>query len=121
MKDGVGTGDIESCGGGHFAAEVAFGECGELHVVHPIACLGKQVSEGTEKDGFTRARGSHDNGAHAVLDGVVESVKGFIEELGAPPVLDWNLPGEGSFVKAEVGTKVQSGISRFHGRTPLEG
>jgi len=118
MKDGVGTGDVEACGGSHFAAEVALGEGGELDVVDAVTGLGKKGAEGAEEESFSGTGGSHENGAHAALDGGVESLKSFVEDLGPPPVLDGNLPGEGSFVKAEVGAKIQRGISSLHGRTP---
>jgi hypothetical protein len=118
MKEGEGAGDVEACGGGHFAAEVALGESGEFNVVNAVTSLGQQVSEGAKEDGFAGAGGSHEDGAHPVLDGGAESLEGFVEDLVAPTVLDGNLAGKGSLVKTEVGTKVHGGISGFHGRTP---
>jgi hypothetical protein len=118
VEDGKGTGDIEPCGGGHLAAEVALGERSEFDVVNAVTGLGKKGTKRAEKQSFSGARGSHEDGAHAVLDGVVEGLKSFVEDLGMPTVLDGDFAGEGSLVKTEVGTKVQRGISSLHRRTP---
>ena len=69
----IGAPDVETGGGGHLRAEVAFGERGELDEVDAISGLGKRGAEATQEHGLAGAGRCHEDSAHSLLHGVLQS------------------------------------------------